>query len=186
MKLVVGLGNPGRKYVGTRHNIGWQVLAELARRHSTVRPREKFHGEVVEATIGREAVHLLCPQTYMNNSGDSVAPAVEFYKLALADLLVICDDIALPVAKLRFRVKGSAGGQKGLQDILRRLGTDEVSRLRIGIGPPPPGWDAADYVLGKFTKDDIGPIDEAVGRAATAVEVWVNDGPEACMNQFNP
>jgi PTH1 family peptidyl-tRNA hydrolase len=186
----VGLGNPGRKYVGTRHNVGWQVLAELARRHAASRPREKFHGEVAEAQIagarfGDATVHLLCPMTYMNESGKSVAAAVEFYKLELADLLVICDDLSLPVAKLRFRSKGTAGGQKGLQDILRRLGTDEAPRLRIGIGPPPPGWDAADYVLGKFTADEVPQIEDAVTEAATAVEVWVKDGAAECMNQFN-
>lgn len=185
MKLVVGLGNPGRKYVGTRHNVGWQVIAELARRHSASRPREKFHGEAAEAQIAGQQVQLLCPLTYMNKSGDSVAPAMEFYKLDLSDLLVICDDISLPLAKLRFRTKGSAGGQKGLKDILQRLGADEVPRLRIGIGAPPPGWDAADYVLAKFTPDEIAPIEESVSRAATAVEVWLKDGPQACMNQFN-
>jgi PTH1 family peptidyl-tRNA hydrolase len=185
LKLVVGLGNPGRKYAGTRHNVGWQVLAELAKRHAASRPREKFHGEVAEAQIAGATVHLLCPMTFMNESGKSVAAAVEFYKIELSDLLVICDDINLPLAKLRFRNKGSAGGQKGLNDILKRLATDEAPRLRIGVGSPPPGWDAADYVLGKFTADDAAPIAEAVVKAADAVELWVQEGAAACMNQFN-
>ena len=185
MKLVVGLGNPGRKYAGTRHNVGWQVLAELAKRHAASRPREKFHGELAEARIGEEAVYLLCPMTYMNESGKSVAAAVEFYKLELADLLVVCDDINLPIAKLRFRIKGSAGGQKGLNDILKRLATDEAPRLRIGVGSPPPGWDAADYVLGKFTADETPQIEEAVVKAADAVEVWVKEGAANCMNRYN-
>ena len=140
MKLIVGLGNPGRKYAGTRHNVGFEVLAELGRRAAAGRPRTKFQAELLEAMVGGEKVLLLSPLTYMNRSGSSVQPARDFYQLDNEDLLIICDDINLPLAKLRFRAKGSSGGQKGLEDILRRLGTDQVPRLRLGVGQPPAQW----------------------------------------------
>ncbi len=185
MKLVVGLGNPGRRYEGTRHNVGFAVLAELARKFGTSRPKSKFQGEVVEADLdGRKAL-LLSPVTYMNNSGTSVQVARDFYKIPDEHLLVICDDLNLPLARLRFRAKGSSGGQKGLADIIRRLATEEFSRLRIGIGAPPDGWDATDYVLSKFAKEEMPEIEKAVGRAADAVAVWAREGIRHCMNQFN-
>jgi len=126
MKLVVGLGNPGRKYDGTRHNVGYEVVAELARRHAAGRARLAFQGEMSEVAIGAERTWLLLPHTYMNRSGGSVGAAFDFYKLAVGDVLVICDDLNLPLGKLRIRASGSAGGQKGLQDILKRLGTEDA------------------------------------------------------------
>lgn len=185
MKLVVGLGNPGRKYEATRHNVGFQVAANLATRFGQSTPRSKFQGEVVEASIGTEKLLLLCPHTYMNRSGSSVLAARDFYKLELAEIIVVCDDLSLPLGKLRIRAKGSSGGQNGLRDIIHRLGSEEFPRLRIGIETPPPGWDAADFVLSKFTKDDRAEIDIAVSRAADAVECWVREGTEVCMNQYN-
>lgn len=185
MKLVVGLGNPGRRYQGTRHNIGYVVLAELARRFGTTPPKAKFHGEVVEAEISGQKALLLSPTTYMNLSGTSVQEAKSFYKLADEDLLVICDDLNLPVGKLRFRARGSSGGQKGLEDIIQRLGTEEFSRLRIGVGTAPEGWNWADYVLGKFTAEELPLIDQAVKVAADAVATWAAQGIQLCMNQYN-
>lgn len=185
MRLVAGLGNPGRKYQDTRHNVGFQVAAKLAQRFGQSTPRAKFQGEVVEATIGFEKVLLLCPHTYMNRSGSSILASRDFYKLELDELLIICDDLSLPLGKLRIRTKGSSGGQNGLRDIIQRLGSDEFPRLRIGIGTPPPGWDAADFVLSKFTKEDQADMDVAVARAAEAVECWVKQGVENCMNQYN-
>lgn len=185
MKLVAGLGNPGRKYEQTRHNVGFHVAAKLAERFGQSTPRSKFRGEVVEASIGTEKLLLLCPHTYMNRSGSSILAARDFYKLELAELLVVCDDLSLPLGKLRIRAKGSSGGQNGLGDIIQRLGSDEFPRLRIGIESPPPGWDAADFVLSKFSKDDRAEIDVAVSRAADAVECWVREGIESCMNQYN-
>lgn len=185
MKLVVGLGNPGRRYEATRHNVGYEVVEELARRHATGRPKTAFHGEVIEADLGGTRILLLEPHTYMNRSGDSVAAALNFYKLDPAALLIVCDDINLPLGKLRMRARGSSGGQKGLADVARRLATEEFARLRIGVGVVPAGWDAAKYVLGRFANDERPAIDEAIQRAADAVVVWVRQGAEAAMNQFN-
>ncbi|REK17201.1 MAG: aminoacyl-tRNA hydrolase [Planctomycetota bacterium] len=185
MKLVVGLGNPGRKYKGTRHNVGFRVAAELASRHGQTKPKRAFQGEVVEARIHDEKILLLCPHTLMNLSGGSVLAARDFYKIAGDELLIVSDDMNLPLAKLRFRGSGSSGGQKGLANIIQRLGTDEVPRLRIGIGGPPGGRDAADWVLGRFTKKEAEEIDVAVACAADAVEVWVREGIAATMNRYN-
>lgn len=185
MKLVVGLGNPGRKYVGTRHNVGFEVVEELSRKHAQGRPRTAFQGEAVDADLAGERVLLLCPHTFMNRSGSSVAKALEFYKLPREALLVVCDDFHLPLAKLRFRAAGSSGGQKGLADIIRCLGTEEFSRLRIGVGEPPANWDAADFVLGKFTKQELPVVGVAVAEAAQAVVEWAREGIAACMNRYN-
>jgi PTH1 family peptidyl-tRNA hydrolase len=185
MKLIVGLGNPGRKYEGTRHNVGYEVLAELGRRHGSGRAKRKFQAELLEATVAGEKVLLLSPVTYMNRSGSSVQPARDFYQLSSQELLIICDDINLPLAKLRIRAKGSAGGQKGLADILQRLGTEQVPRLRVGIGEPPASWDAADYVLGRFSQKERSEIEVAAMRAADVAEDWVVRGIEECMNQYN-
>ena len=185
MKLIVGLGNPGRKYAGTRHNVGFDVLTELARRHGTATARARFQGEAVEAMVEGERAILLCPHTYMNNSGESVQPAKDFYKIENEDLLVVCDDFNLPLARLRLRTQGSSGGQKGLADIIRRLGTEQVPRLRIGIGTPPPEWDVADYVLSKFKKDELPEIEAATILAADAVAAWARKGIDYCMTQYN-
>jgi PTH1 family peptidyl-tRNA hydrolase len=185
MKLIVGLGNPGRKYAATRHNVGFHVVAELAHRYGQGRARSRFRGEAVEAAIGGEKVLLLCPHTYMNRSGPSVVEARDFYKVELSDLLVICDDFNLPLARLRFRAKGSSGGQKGLQDIVRCLGSDQFSRLRIGIGAPPEHWDVADFVLSKFSAEDAKLMNDAVQQAADASADWTSDGIEFCMNRYN-
>ncbi len=185
MKLVIGLGNPGTQYQHTRHNIGYAVLAELARRHGTGRAKEKFHAEVMQASIEGTTVLLVSPLTYMNRSGQSVRAARDYYKLANDELLVVCDDFNLPLGKLRFRAGGSSGGQKGLEHIIQMLGTNEFPRLRIGIGSPPPGWDAADYVLGRFRSDEATEAQAAVKRAADGVADWVCRGIEYCMNQYN-
>lgn len=185
MKLIVGLGNPGRKYNGTRHNVGFDVLACLAQRYDVGRPKAKFNGEVAETVIKNQKTILLSPLTYMNLSGQSVRAAVDFYKLPLTDLLVICDDINLDVARLRFRPSGSAGGQNGLKDIIQRLGSQSFARLRVGVGRPPPHWEAADFVLGKFSSDELPDIESGITRAASAAETWVEQGIQPAMNQFN-
>ena len=185
MKLVVGLGNPGRKYEGTRHNVGFEVVARLARECNAAPPRRKFDGEVSECPLGDEKSLLLAPQTFMNRSGLSVRQALDFYQVALEDLLVVCDEFQLPVGQLRLRPQGTDGGQNGLADVIRVLGTKEFPRLRIGIGPVPDRWDPADFVLGKFTSGEREIIDVEVARAADAVKLWANDGLTAAMNKYN-
>jgi PTH1 family peptidyl-tRNA hydrolase len=185
MKLIVGLGNLGRKYEQTRHNVGFEVLDRLAERFGDSAAKERFDGRVIEAAIAGERVLLLWPQTLMNRSGQSVQPAVDFYKLDLADLLVVCDDFNLPLGTLRFRSQGSAGGNNGLDDVICRLGTEEFSRLRIGIGPVPEHWDPADFVLGRFAAAERRQIDQSIVRAADGVECWVGEGINESMNRFN-
>ena len=186
MKLIVGLGNPGRKYRATRHNVGFEVLAELAARWNIASDlRNKFHSEVAQTQLDGESLLLMWPQTFMNRSGDAVGEAAEFYKLPAEDLLVVCDDFNLELARIRARPAGTAGGQRGLQDILRRLATQEVPRLRIGVGPLPPAANAANFVLGRFHAEEVETVKQAVVRAADAVTCWVREGIAACMNQFN-
>jgi len=185
MKLVVGLGNPGRKYQGTRHNVGFEVVAELARRHGRSEPREKFQGEIVEADLSGERLLLLCPHTFMNLSGGAALEARDFYKLPNEDVLIVCDDFQLPRGKLRLRANGSSGGQKGLADVIRRFGTEQVPRLRFGVGEVPPGFDPANFVLAKFSKDERPDVDIAVQHAADAVELWAEQGLATAMNKYN-
>lgn len=185
MRLVVGLGNPGRKYQGTRHNVGFEVLAALARKYATGPVRGKFEGEVSEVIQGDCRALLLCPLTYMNRSGASVRAAYDFYKLQLPQLLVVCDDFNLPLGKLRFRAAGSAGGQKGLADIIQRLGSDEFARLRIGIGAPPADWDPVDYVLSRFRDDERELMEASIQQAVRGVSDWMTQGVEHCMNHYN-
>lgn len=185
MKLVVGLGNPGSRYQGTRHNIGFMILAELARRHTGAKPKNKFHGELLEARVLADTVLFLCPSTYMNRSGISVSEAVRFYKIPHENVLVVCDDLNLPFSRLRFRTDGGAGGQKGLIDIIRLLGTESFPRLRFGIGRPPQAMDPADYVLARFIEEEQSRLPQVLKRAADAVEIWIAYGTVEAMNRFN-
>lgn len=185
MKLVVGLGNPGRKYAGTRHNIGFEVLNELAQRFPGSSPTIKSNAEIVETSIQNEKVLLVAPQTYMNLSGDSVQPLMKFYKPELNDLIVICDDMNLDIGRIRFRASGSAGGQNGLAHILQKLATNDVHRLRIGVGRPPARVDSAAYVLGKFFTEERDTMAEVVKTAADGVECWIAEGITPAMNKFN-
>jgi PTH1 family peptidyl-tRNA hydrolase len=185
MKLIVGLGNPGRKYEKTRHNVGFEVLNLVATRNAAGTAKEKFNGRIAEAVVGGQKSLLLWPMTLMNLSGQSVGPAAEFYEVPLTDVLIVSDDFNLPLGKLRFRGKGSAGGQRGLDDIIRRMGTQDVPRLRFGIGPVPPQWDAADFVLGKFNRSEQTVIEDMIMRAAEGVECWAAEGIEAGMTRFN-
>ncbi len=185
MKLVVGLGNPGKKYSGTRHNVGFDVLNEFAVRNAAETPRKRFEAEVSEIVLGGERVILAAPQTFMNLSGRSVRAIVDFFKLTAADVLVVCDDLNLDCGQLRLRESGSAGGQKGLQNIIDQLGTQEVARLRVGIGRPPPSVDSSNYVLSRFSGAEGDRMAEVVPKAAEAVESWVLRGAGATMNEVN-
>lgn len=189
MKLVVGLGNPGAKYRLNRHNIGYRVLAELAERFSagqSSRPQCKFHSDLLSLRDAKgDTLLLLAPTTFMNRSGLSVGEAVRFYKIPLDDVLIICDDLNLPFCKMRFRNEGGSGGQKGLADILRVLGTEKVPRLRIGIDSPPGQMDAAEYVLMNFTEKEHVDLSVTLKQAADAVACWIDKGIAEAMNRYN-
>lgn len=184
MKVVVGLGNPGRQYASTRHNVGFAVVDTLAAGPGGGPFRGRFQGQVAELTDGGESLLLVKPETYMNLSGQAVRQVADFYKLSPADLLVVCDDFALPLGKLRVRAKGTHGGHNGLRSIQDHLGTTEYARLRVGVGGPKD--DAVDHVLGRFRPAERPVIDDAVIKAAQAVLVWAHQGVQACMNRFNP
>ncbi len=185
MRIIVGLGNPGKKYENTRHNIGFEVVYELLRRLQPGRPKTKFQGEYYETSLSGHTTLLLMPHTFMNRSGASVLAARDFYKVDPEQILVVCDDLNLKIGRLRFRSKGSAGGQNGLADILLRLGSQQIPRLRIGIGQAPDHWDAADHVLGRWDAKDREIMDQAVMKAANGVEDWVRLGIAECMNRYN-
>ncbi|OUQ76893.1 aminoacyl-tRNA hydrolase [Flavonifractor sp. An100] len=184
--LVVGLGNPGDKYENTRHNVGFMVADELAERQKVPVQRLKFKALTNLVTISGEKVLLMKPVTYMNLSGEAVGQAADFYKIPPDHVLVISDDTALAPGRLRIRKGGSAGGHNGLKNIIQHLGTDQFPRVRVGVGEKPhPDYDLADWVLGKFVGEDKKTMDQAVKRAADAVECLIQNGPDKAMNRFN-
>lgn len=183
MKVVVGLGNPGKRYDGTRHNVGFAVIDALTRGPSVVSSKQRFAAEIVELLEDNHKVLLVKPQTFMNLSGHCVRQVVDFYQLPLADLLVVCDDINLPLGKLRFRQRGTHGGHNGLRDIQNHLGTTEYGRLRIGVDHP--GEDTVEHVLGRFSASEKPVIAETLGRAVQGVALWFSQGIDVCMNQYN-
>jgi len=184
MKLVVGLGNPGGKYAGTRHNVGFDVVDLLAQSPSAGRFQSRFQAQVADLLEGSDKLLLVKPETFMNLSGRAVRQVLDFYQLPVEALLVVCDDINLPLGKLRARARGTHGGHNGLRDIQNHLGTTEYSRLRIGVDAPPE--DAAiEHVLSRFRPVERRVMEEAVQLAVQAVVVWATHGIEACMNQYN-
>lgn len=184
MKLIVGLGNPGKEYAGTRHNVGFDVLDGFARRLGTSVEQKKFSSLFGEAVVDECKVLLLKPQTYMNLSGQAVATAAGFYKLPPSDLMVVTDDMALRPGLIRIRPGGSSGGHNGLRDIISRLGTEQFARLRIGIGASDYP-DTRDYVLGRPGPKDGELIAAAMVRAQEALMCWIREGLAAAMNRFN-
>ncbi len=187
MKLIIGLGNPDPQYARTRHNAGFMVVDRLAERFARGQvPKGRFSALTVEGTVGQERCLFVKPTTYMNRSGYSVGEAVNFYKAdAARDVLVITDDIALPVGALRIRPAGGSGGHNGLEDIRRALGGDAWPRLRIGVGAKPPFMDQADYVLSRFTPDEWALVEPAIEKGAQACEVFATKGLDAAMNFAN-
>ena len=176
MKLVAGLGNPGGQYTGTRHNVGFDVIVELVRRWQPGKPQSKFSSEIWEVFADAGKVLLVTPTTYMNRSGEAVQQIARFYQVLPQDVAVICDDINLPFGRIRWRASGSAGGQKGLADIIQRLGTDQIPRLRLGVGRPPGQMDAADFVLSRFRPEEREEAEIMTATAADSVESWIADG----------
>jgi PTH1 family peptidyl-tRNA hydrolase len=183
MKVIVGLGNPGSQYVGTRHNVGFAVIDYLAAGPDVGRCRPKFEADIAELSRGGDKVLLVKPLTYMNLSGRSVRQLLDFYQAAAEGLLVVCDDFNLPLGKLRFRAKGSAGGHKGLKSIQDHLGSADYARLRIGVGAPEEN--VVDFVLDRFRPSERPIIDEAIQTAGQGVLVWLDQGTAVCMNRFN-
>jgi peptidyl-tRNA hydrolase, PTH1 family len=192
IKLIVGLGNPGARYANSRHNIGFMIADRCARAHELDFARKRFNAQIAEGSIDGRCVMLAKPQTFMNASGDAVGKLFAFYKIAPHDLLVIYDDLDLPLGKMRLRSRGSAGGHHGMESIIARIGTSDFPRLRVGIGRPEPfgrlraGPDAdIDHVLGSFDVDERAVMDETFARAVDAIDVWLVDGITAAMNRFN-
>ncbi len=185
MKLVVGLGNPGAKYHDTRHNVGFRVIDALARRWSVDQWREQHQALVAKVRQGDEPVLVAKPMTFMNLSGDAVAGLAGFYKVAVPDVLVVLDEVALPLGRLRAGRGGSHGGHNGLKSVIARLGTSDVPRLRIGVGRGDGQRELADHVLGTFAAEERDEVEAAVLRAAEASVMFVTDGIERVMNVFN-
>ena len=186
MYIIVGLGNPERRYDGTRHNIGISAVTALADIYGISMDMKKHRAVCGKGVIDGQKVILAMPQTYMNLSGESVRELVDYYKIdPEEELIVIYDDINLAPGKLRIRPKGSAGGHNGIKNIIAHLGTQVFPRIRIGVGEKPKGWDLADYVLGHFSIEDRGLVDFALKRAAGAVELLVQGEVDQAMNQFN-
>jgi len=184
MKLIAGLGNPGLQYAETRHNAGFLVVDCLAE-ELKLDFRPKFQGLVAETTLEGEKVYLLKPQTFMNLSGRSIRELAQFYKLTPEDIMVVYDDMDLPLGRMRLRSSGSAGGHNGIKSTIAELGTENFWRLKIGIGRPPEGWDPARYVLSSFTKEEIPVLEEIIEKGMKALTLWLKGEGNKAMNLYN-
>ena len=184
IKLIVGLGNPGARYAHSRHNAGFLIADRFARAHELDFARKRFNAQIAEGAVAGQRVMVAKPQTFMNSSGEAVGKLYAFYKIAPHDLLVIYDDLDLPLGKLRLRADGSSGGHHGMESIIARIGTSDFPRLRIGIGRPNPDADI-DHVLGNFDPEERDIMNETFTRAADAIDMWLKDGIDKAMNRFN-
>lgn len=185
MKLIIGLGNPGKQYEKTRHNAGFMVVDELAEALGISLNQLKFKGMLGEGRVGAEKALLLKPLTYMNLSGESMIQVLQFYKMQPEDILVIYDDLDTPVGQIRLRMKGSAGGHNGIKSIIQHLGTEEFNRIRVGIGRPQPGKKVVDYVLEPFFSEEEGDIKAALKKSAEAAKAWLAEPFVQVMNKYN-
>ncbi|MCL2387429.1 MAG: aminoacyl-tRNA hydrolase [Defluviitaleaceae bacterium] len=186
MKLIVGLGNIGDSYKGTRHNVGFETIDKLCYDFNiSMKANKRFRAQIGEGRIGREAVMLVKPSTYMNLSGEAVRAIINFYKLPPSEVIIIYDDVSLPVGDIRVRERGSANGQKGMLNIIAQLNTDEFPRIRIGVGDKPPSWTLSDYVLSRFLKEEWDDMIKGITKAGDAVELILKEGTIAAMNVFN-
>lgn len=186
MKVIAGLGNPGREYAQTKHNVGFLMVDALAAHLGVTEWREKYDALIARARIGSEAVLLVKPQTYMNESGRAIAPLMNFYKLAAEDLIVAHDDMDIPTGTIRIRKKGSSGGHNGIKSILAHLGDEHFARVRIGIGRPLPGWTVVNHVLAPFPPEDAAKVSEAIHYLVPAIECIVTEDVDKAMNRYNP
>jgi PTH1 family peptidyl-tRNA hydrolase len=185
VKLVVALGNPGDAYARTRHNVGWLVADHLALHLGTRFASGKFGAELAEGRAGDERIWIMKPQTFMNHSGESVGPALKFWKLQLEDLVVVHDDMELDPFRVQLKVGGGHGGHNGLKSVNAHLGSPDYARVRVGVGRPPPRVDPADYVLGRFSRGDDAAVEGCVAWAAEAVRLSCELGAAKAMNQVN-
>ena len=185
MKIIFGLGNYGTKYAGTRHNMGFDTVTRLSDTLGIKLDTKRFKGLCGFGFIGGEKVVLVQPQTYMNLSGECVRAVLDFFKLTNKDIIVVYDDVSLEPGQLRLRKKGSAGGHNGIKSIIAHLGTEEFDRVKVGVGAKPEGWDLADYVLGRFPKEEEPLIRDAICEAAKACESIIVDGMDSAMNVYN-
>ena len=186
MYIIVGLGNPDRQYRNTRHNIGFDVIDEIAAKNHITVGEKKHKALIGKGFVGGQKVVLVKPQTYMNLSGESVREVIDFYKIdEESELIVISDDISLDVGQIRIRKKGSAGGHNGLKNIILHLGHDKFQRIRMGVGEKPQGYDLVDYVLGHFPKEEREIMDESIERGADAAQMMISEGADAAMNEYN-
>ena len=186
MYIIAGLGNPGKEYENTRHNVGFHVIDALADKYNISVLELKHKAMTGRGYINGQKVVLVKPLTYMNLSGESLRPVTDYYKIdPEEELIVISDDISLPPGQLRVRKKGSAGGHNGLKNIIKMLGTENFKRIRMGVGEKPKGYDLADWVLGHFNKEEKAAVEEAAEKAVKAVEMILNDGIDAAMNEYN-
>ena len=188
MRLIVGLGNPGREYRDTRHNVGFMVAEEITKRHglTLAMAPSQVPDAMMAKKFGADPLLVAKPLTFMNRSGDAVAALSRYYDIAIADLLVVVDEVALPFGRLRARARGSAGGHNGLKSVIDRLGTTEFSRLRLGVGRGDSRRDLADHVLSQFETDEEAVLEEFISRAADAAEMFAAEGIEKVMNAYNP
>ena len=185
MKCIVGLGNPGRKYQKTRHNIGFQVVDKLAERNNWKLDKKKFNGRYGLENSQKEKIILLKPQTYMNLSGESLRPLMDYYEIEPEEVVVIYDDLDLPVGKIRLRQKGGHGGHNGIRSVMDQLGTKEFNRIRVGIGRPVAPVPVIDHVLSRFSKEEKQVVSESISQAAAACEAWLSRPFAEVMNEFN-
>lgn len=183
--IIVGLGNPGRKYEGTRHNMGFDTIDKLAKEYSIKVNKNKFKALYGEGRMGTTKVILVKPQTFMNLSGESVRDIVEWYKVPLSNLILIFDDIDIGLGEVRIKRKGSAGSHNGMKSVIYQLADDEFPRVKIGVGAAPTEMDLADYVMSHFSRADRKIIDESIDRAAKAVQMIVDGDIDEAMNEFN-
>ena len=185
MKVIAGLGNPGKKYANTRHNVGFLVIDELLRRNGWELSKRKFNGLYTEELVNSEKMIIVQPQTYMNLSGECIRPLMDFYQLEPTDIAIVYDDLDLPLGRVKLRQTGGHGGHNGIRSLINHLDTKQFNRIRIGIGRPEVPMSVIDYVLGKFSKEEMDHLETAIQKAADAIEEWAGQSFDQVMNKFN-